>query len=61
MLGPRQKVPLAPFEEASKGEFGVAADVDLIPVRPDIQADQHDAKAHRAIQLAGSSTLAEHG
>lgn len=58
VLGPRQKAPLSPFEEASEGEFGVAADVDQIPVGPDFQPHQHDADAHRAIQLAGSSVLA---
>lgn len=54
VFGPRQEAPLAPFEEAPEGEFGVAADVDLIPVRPDIQTHQHDANAHRPIQLAES-------
>lgn len=53
VFGPRQEAPLAPLEEASEGEFGVAAHVDLIPVRPDIQTHQHDADAHRPIQLAG--------
>lgn len=54
VFGPWQKAPLPPFEEASQGEFGVAADLDLIPVRPDIQSHQHDADADRAIQLADS-------
>lgn len=59
MFGPRQKAPLSPLQEASEGEFGVAADVDLIPVRPDVQTDQHDANANGAIQLQESSALVE--
>lgn len=59
MFGPRQKAPLSPLQEASEGEFRVAADVDLIPVRPDVQTDQHDANANRAIQLQESSALVE--
>lgn len=50
----RQKFPLSPFEEASEGEFGVAADIDLVPGRPDIQSHQHDADANRPIQLSDS-------
>lgn len=59
VFGPRQKAPLSPFEEASEGEFGVAADLDLILVRPDIQTDQHDANADRAIQLAESTIASQ--
>lgn len=50
----RQKFPLSPFEEASEGEFRVAADLDLVPVRPDMQPHQHDADADRPIQLSDS-------
>lgn len=58
VFGPWQKAPLSPFQEASEGELGVAADLDLIPVRPDVQTDQHDTNADRAIQLPDGSVLA---
>lgn len=60
VFGPWQKAPLSPFEEASEGELGVAADLDLIPVRPDVQTDQHDANADRAVQLPDGRVLAWH-
>lgn len=58
MFVPPQQSPLTPLEEAAKGDLRVSADLDLIFVRPDIQADQHHTDTNRAIQLARSSMLA---
>lgn len=58
MFVPLQQSPLTPLEEAAKGDLRVSADLYLIFVRPDIQADQHHTDTNRAIQLARSSMLA---
>lgn len=58
MFAPLQQSPLTPLEEAAEGHLRVSADLDLIFVRPDIQADQHHTDTNRAIQLGRSSMLA---
>lgn len=59
VFGPRQQAPLSPSEKAAQGNFRVSAHLYLIPVRPDVQTDQHHADANGAIELPHSRTLAQ--
>lgn len=59
MFGPRQKVLLTPLKETTEGDLRVSADLYLISVWPDIQADEHHTNAHRAIELKQSSAVSE--
>lgn len=51
VLRPLQKIGLPPREETVQSSLRVKINVDVVLVRPNLQAHQHDSDVYRSIQL----------